>query len=477
MVADRTGQVGSRWGTVLTSVSPWPRCGWDRSSAGSYCGVVRRWVDDTRAGRAFLCESSAWLVLLGGLVLVGVYAQTVMTDHDQLFFGTVSNHLPFFARWHPRLTGYAVVAVGGLVLSALFLVWGRSALGRRGFAAGLFLAAVVSRVSLNVERRGVHELIQPLVGREGANDYITTVSSYVADPTGYLDQFAERVPHLATHPAGHPPGPTILMGTLEQVGLGGAWGEALLVILIGALGAPLVYGVGQSLLAERDARVAAIIWVFSPMVLIEGATAMDAVFATVATAAAVALVRGRWSLGAALVGISAFLSYALLAVAGWVGLVRLAGGQWRAALQVAVAAVAGVVAVYGVATLGFGYDPVSALSATHDRYYAGIARHRPWSFWVVGNLAVFFIGVGFPVAIGFARACSHRAGVALALLAVIGVATLTGYTKAEVERIWLFMVPWACLSAAPLLGRHLPVAVTLLAGQALVVEVLYYTTW
>ncbi|MEH3052527.1 MAG: hypothetical protein PGN13_00770 [Patulibacter minatonensis] len=57
-------------------------------------------------------------------------------------------------------------------------------------------------------------------------------------------------------------------------------------------------------------------------------------------------------------------------------------------------------------------------------------------------------------------------------------AALGGFTKAETERIWLFMVPLACVAAAPVLARWRPTLVlgTLLL-QALVLSVLTNTVW
>jgi hypothetical protein len=61
---------------------------------------------------------------------------------------------------------------------------------------------------------------------------------------------------------------------------------------------------------------------------------------------------------------------------------------------------------------------------------------------------------------------------------VLAVAAVAGFTKAETERIWLFLVPFACAAAAPLLAdRPLRRTLTLLAVQALVVEALFATVW
>ena len=45
------------------------------------------------------------------------------------------------------------------------------------------------------------------------------------------------------------------------------------------------------------------------------------------------------------------------------------------------------------------------------------------------------------------RCAATHAAVALAVVVVV--AAVAGFTKAETERIWLFLVPLACVAAAP----------------------------
>ena len=55
---------------------------------------------------------------------------------------------------------------------------------------------------------------------------------------------------------------------------------------------------------------------------------------------------------------------------------------------------------------------------------------------------------------------------------------LAGFTKGETERIWLFLVPLACVAAAPALPRRWLVPVlAMLAVQAFLMQVLLGTVW
>ncbi len=83
-----------------------------------------------------------------------------------------------------------------------------------------------------------------------------------------------------------------------------------------------------------------------------------------------------------------------------------------------------------------------------------------------------------PVAWFAARALAERESAAVALAAVIAVSVIAGYTKAETERIWLFLVPFACLAAARSLSvKRVPLVLAALGAQAIATEILFVTKW
>ena len=145
-------------------------------------------------------------------------------------------------------------------------------------------------------------------------------------------------------------------------------------------------------------------------------------------------------------------------------------------MKLAVACGIAVLGVQALLALGTGWDPIGTFHATHEVYDVGIASRRPYWFWLFGSPTAFFLILGAPVAwLAFAR-LQQRAPEALAIFAVILVATVAGFTKAETERIWLFLVPFVCLAAAPLVRRP-TLLVALLAVQAVVYELLFDTLW
>ncbi len=135
-------------------------------------------------------------------------------------------------------------------------------------------------------------------------------------------------------------------------------------------------------------------------------------------------------------------------------------------------------AVYATLALTLGYDPIAALRATDAVYRHGIASIRPYAYWLFGSPAAWAIALGLPIAWLWLRATAVRDPAALALAAIVLVAAVLGFTKAETERIWLPFVPFACVAAARALpARALRPVLWLLVAQALAVELLFDTIW
>jgi len=107
-----------------------------------------------------------------------------------------------------------------------------------------------------------------------------------------------------------------------------------------------------------------------------------------------------------------------------------------------------------------------------------VASGRPYVFWLFGSPVAFLIAAGLPLAWLALRALGSGHAVAVALFAVIGVSAALGFTKAETERIYLFLVPILCVAAATALPeRYVPAVLGALAVQALATETLFWTVW
>jgi methylthioxylose transferase len=412
-----------------------------------------------------------------GVVLVVMAAGAVHYGASGSAAVTSAVHAPFLSTYRPFVSKiWTPVAAMGLAAG----VAGTLVMLRRPVPVGWtsFALALLTRVSLNVSRRGPSELAYPFLGPERHNEYIAAIPLYRHDPAGFLRDYAHLGSALPEHPAGHPAGATMLLGLLAQTGAPGAWPEVVAVLVLGAATAPLTWLLARELLDDREARVATGLWILAPSVLIESATSVDAIFAFVGTLTALLLVRGRVRAGVLAAVLGTFLSYALVAVPVWaagVALIRQGAGQ---AVRLAAAVAGAVVAFYAALRVATGYDAIAALRATDHRYHLGAGHRRPYWYWFPADMVAFGLGLGLPTLLAAVRGVASRRAPALALAAIVLTGALSGETKAEVERIWLFMTPFAAVAAAPAAARWRPAPVlVLLAAQAFAVEVLFRTPW
>jgi hypothetical protein len=425
-----------------------------------------------------LASAGAALPWAGALTAAATIAAGAIALALDIRLGVL--HAPFFVQYSPVGGWYALAAAaalaGGLLVAGRLV---QPSLPAPACAAGLLVLPLVLRLALNAVREGPVGWYRVFgAAWEGQFEYLPALAALRLGPATFLDRFAELSPALPIHPSAHPPGMVL---ALHFLGIGTPPQNAALVIGVGALTAPLTYALARQLLDEVRARVAALLYAFAPSSLLYGATSADAVFAALATAAGATLVARRAAvvgLGSLLLALASFFSYALTGVGAWAVLVvaRLRGA--RRAIAVAcgcgVALLAGYAALYVVT----GFDLLGSLEAAHGAYRRSIASQRPYWYWLFGSPTAFFVMAGLPLA-WLALRDAGRGGVAgLALVVVVAIATLLGFTKAETERIWQFLVPLACVAAAAQLrtGRLRPVLIAL-AVQALAVELLLDTRW
>jgi hypothetical protein len=233
--------------------------------------------------------------------------------------------------------------------------------------------------------------------------------------------------------------------------------------------------------AEGAARIAGLLAAASPALLLFGVTSADAVYAALATAAAALLVRRSWAArgaGAVVLGLGALCSWALVAVGAFAALVAWRRSGWRDALALAVLAAMPFLMLNVVLAGAYGYDPIGTLRATAGVYRRSLAEVRPYWFWSVGSPVAWAVSAGLPITGAWLIAVRRRGVAALGLAAIVLVASVAGFSKAETERIWLMFVPLACVAAATVLPPRAvrPVLVALVV-QALVVQVLFETVW
>jgi hypothetical protein len=422
-----------------------------------------------RAG-AFVRQHATPLVAAVVAVLtVAVGLQRDLTGHP---LGVP--HPPFIGGWNPEATWWLALALPCFVAGVALV---KPLLGARPFvfAAGSFALTLVLRVVLFAARNGgdFDRALEVLPRGEGKNEYLPTLAAFEYGTRFVLDRFAELVPALPVHSAGHPPG---LVTVMHHLGLNTGMRLAWFCVVVGALATPLTYVLARRLFEERTARIAGVLAAFSPALLHFGAVSPDAVYLTLGLVAAIPLIAGRLVLGALALAFVVMFAWSELAIGAWAAILILTRDGFKPALKLAVACGIAVLGVQALLAAATGWDPIGTFHATHEVYDLGIASRRPYWYWLFGSPTAFFLILGPPIAwLAFAR-LQQRAPEAIAIFAVIAVAAVAGFTKAETERIWLFLVPLVCLAAAPLVRRP-TLLVAALAVQAVVYELLFDTLW
>jgi methylthioxylose transferase len=386
---------------------------------------------------------------------------------------------PFVMAWAPRLDPLAVVGVA-LALAA-FGAAARllgSQVQARAFAAMAYGCGLAAALGVNLVRHGLagwdaaFDLHRSF---EAPNEYLPGLPALSYGTRVFLDRFAEIVPSQPVNVAGHPPGLLLLMHWLA---ISTPFGLAALVILAGGCTIPLGYLLARPLLGDRRARLATLVIAFTPSVLLFGVTSADWLYAAAGTGAAALLVRPRLrALGGIALALASLLSWALLAVAAWATFVAWRREGAKRAIALAAVCAAAVIGVNLVLAAGYGYDPIGALRATHAVYLHSIATRRPYAFWVLGSPVAWTVMLGLPAAWLALAGAGRREPLAGALFAIVAIAAVLGFTKAEVERIWLFLVPAAALACAAQGPRRPRLLLGALLAQALVVEALFATVW
>jgi hypothetical protein len=395
---------------------------------------------------------------------------------------------PVLADLYPRVGPGTVFAV---MIAAGTVAWGPSLATRlrwRTLLTAGYLTSVAwifALATVDGWQRGIaHQLAS-------GGEYLG-VADKVTDIPRFLETFADRILDFQpdswpTHVSGHPPGATLVFVWLNRIGLSGGGAAGVVCVLAGAA-VTVAVPCTVAALGRRDLARAAVPFVaLLPGAIWLGVSA-DAMFAGV-TACGIALFavgasRGRrlyCMAGGAVLGFGIFLSYGLLLMAPIALAVVLVTRNWRA-LCYAVPGALAVVAVFAMA----GFWWLDGYQLVVERYHQGVAEHRPYWYWVWANLACLTLAVGPATVAGLRRndfltglrrpAEPVDALVRGAALAVL-TATVSGLSKAEVERIWLPFAVWLVLAVVSLPPASRRWWLAAQAGTALVVEHVLLTSW
>ncbi len=386
-------------------------------------------------------------------------------------------YAPLVGNWAPQADPLLVLSIACFA-AAVAVAPRLLALPRPVFAVAAFVLTLVLRLALAAGSGGTAQWSHVFDPRsfEGPNEYLPALGALDFGAGFFVDRFAELVPSLPVHAAGHPPG---LLLVLHGLGIDSPGGMAALCIGVGALSGPLAYLLARQVLDERRARVAALLLALAPGALLFGATSADAVYLTLGLLAAWPLAARSWTAraaGAVALAAGSFFAWSLLAVGAWAAILTLRREGLRQALALSALCAVALLAFHALLHAATGFDPIGTLRSTEEVYRAGIASTRPYWFWLLGSPVAFLVVLGVPLSWLAVRALARGETLAVAIFAVIAVAAVLGLTKAETERIWLFLAPFVALAAATERAPLRPLLAAL-AAQALLYELAFDTVW
>jgi len=407
---------------------------------------------------------AAWAVLI---VAVHVWGRWLQARGHRLYVNLppLVGHLDVRLAWQGALALAPAAVVFGPRLAER-LTW-------RRLLWASFAAAAVWALALALTE-GVGGLLR---SPSSPRDYLHDVP-LIDSPLRFLRTYVGEIDRYTVHVRAHPPGMVLVAWGLARAGGGPAW-LALIEIASAASAVPAALIALRETASEAAARAAAPFLALAPAAITIGASG-DAFFAGVGAWAVTLVVlatgrRGRpgdalaWA-GGLLFGATAFLSYGLVLLAA----IPLAVAAARRRVRPVVMAALGALPVFVVFWFA-GFRWHEGLAATRVEYAESVARLRPYGYFVVANIAAFAIVLGPAVAAGITR-LRHRGAWLLVggALVAVALADLSGLSKAEVERIWLPLVPWVLLatSSLPAVRRRTWLGVQVAAGLALELAVI-----
>jgi len=417
------------------------------------------------------------LAMWAALVVVGrVWGLAVVRGASEPLY---VDAVPFYGVWKAELTWRLMLAA--LVIGGLTSVLPRLAdrLGWRALLATIALASIAVGLALAfVEPQA--DAWHNIHGDYGQYTHLVDEQG----PGAFLRDYAVEQREYPTHLSAHPPGMVLLLWAEGKVGLGNTVGEvgtAMAGVAIAAVAALVAL---RALAGEERARRAAAFLVIAPAAVWH--TNADVVFGGIALAGlallAVAVGRpaGRARLhavgGGVLLGTAALFSHGLALMAVPALAVVVHRRRWREGTLAAVAALA-VLAV----PLLWGYSWLAGLASTKAVYDRNLARVRPYSYFVVGNLVAFAVAVGPATAVALAPLRDRATWVLVGGgLGAVVLADVSGLSLAETERIWQPFMPLVLLAGGALVTGRLTHArrwLTLQAVTAVVLVAVLRSPW
>jgi hypothetical protein len=431
------------------------------------------------------------------IVLTCVYLAAVAGDWFPFLRGDTDWRWTRLA-WPPVQRLLPLLAVG---TAYLILAWYRDRRGQgSGFVRSLGvlggMALLLQVATLWVRYNHPLRLVYDLAASDSINGYYT-VAAGVQDIVAFLRDYPALMPTLPNHVTTHPPGIILLFWATGRVvslfpvltravahafrtlGCMHGWVQittdpalagglfAYAIPIVGVLTMFPLYGLGRRLYGPRVAWRAAALFPLLPAFVMNIGQA-DQMYPFLVTFAGSLFDRGlrghqgKPMLGAGvLLSLASFLSLGLsafLALLGLYALILLLRGAIRLERGLVKPALLFLVGLTSVWLLYGSITRTNPLDVWRGGLSTHISMDRPYGRWVVFNLVDFlpFAGLALVLALPLSLTRILRqpgeAWLPAVLLTVLAL-DLSGVTRGEVSRLWLFLMPPLVLAASASLTR------------------------
>lgn len=329
----------------------------------------------------------------------------------------------------------------------------------------------------------------------------------------FLKNYNSMYDSLSLHSRSHPPGPILLLWGVSKVFGQGVLKAALGVIIMGALSILPIYLLAKDLYGKEAAVIALSLYILSPDIILFTATCMNIIFALFSNLSVYFFFKS-FSKDRILYSLLFGLSYALNLFMGFdtvilaiffmlVSLYYLKTRNENTKIFSSLVSAALSFAVfYLIIYLLTDYSIFGTLknvSQHTSRFYMEESGNynQSYIFWRFGNIIAFSLFVGVPTASLYLKELYQltknifqRMNTDIYMLAFIVTFLFIDlalmFFMGEVERLWLFLIPFLVIPAAKNLWNHcqstkssvlLHLTLTLLFMQSLLLELVLYTYW
>lgn len=465
--------------------------------------------------RRYTFALALYFLLMAGLWILGIE-------------GIYGHPTPFYALWAPAFEASPTACMrhaAVLVLGAMFLVlmarglnrmaWDTAPgkpflnpLRRRRFLLALVMAGIALPCAIAMLRGGVHGISQAY--ERSAYEYIGDIGK-APSITALFTRYLDIMPYLSMHAKVHPPGPIAFLWLLSFVVTQDPVALSFATIVVASLAVVPLFYWAQTLLGERVAIYAALLYLCVPAILLFNATCADALFPVVTLSCLLCFDRALRAesiaglilyavLAGLAFGIMSILKFSLIALGAYfalAGVLRLLRpGQRRKVIMCALLMSGAFLAFHVALRLYTGFDIIAVFHAAKtqfdlDQHHLDLVTPRlgAWVYRILNPLCWLYF-TGLPVAILFFRRLRHpepeTRGLFVVFLVTAFALNLLYLARGEGERSALYLFPFLVLPAAHLLHEHCqrsatrsPLFATLgfLLFQTWLTESLFYTYW